>query len=82
MSLGFPIMTGMLLVSAIGLLVKVIRNGWVQAGLVVCAAVLVLANLESVLDGLLAIPLRAAEFVEEEDLGSRLAEFVFKRARS
>ncbi len=82
MSSGFPTMTGMLLVSTVRLLVKVLRNGWVQGCLVVYVAVLVLTNLESVLNGLLAIPLRAAEFAEEEDLGSRLAEFLFERARS
>ena len=74
-SLGFRIMTGMSLS-------KVIRNGWVQASLIVFVAVLLFANLERVLDVLLAIPLRAAEFAEEEDLGSRLAEYVFELTRS
>lgn len=74
-SLGFCIITGMSLA-------KVTRKGWVQTSLIVFVAGLLVANPESVLDWLFGIPLRVAEFAEEEDLGSRLAEYLFERARS
>ena len=45
-------------------------------------AVLAVANLESVVDGLFAILGRVVEFAEEEELGSWLAEFLSELARS
>lgn len=61
-------------------LAKAIRNGWAQTGLAVVAVVLVLANPEGVVDWLFTILLRVVEFVEEKDVGSRLAELLSGRA--